>query len=228
MEFVGLDEVWSELSRRGIVETRGTDGEVELSIDVETGLDAARIGGGRGENARRPCILELGIGAQGEWAIDVDSEKAAATLEAILHKLHLAPIYLIPVARWRNIFDVVSFGLAKNAHWQDIEAQACLELNTRDALECGLRDFHTVREVVATLLIDSEDLSGTSSTVGSPTEKHNGLMIVATGQLIVARVCPRRPIRVEIASRKVADNVRDAANHFLAGRGETHLGDVRG
>jgi len=217
VEFVSFGEVWIELAHAGVVETsrdatplyRGSGAQAELVLGVAAD--------------QRASTLEVGPGAKGEHAIETTAEKAAATLEAVLHKLHLTPFYLVPVARWRGIFEIVSFALASNAHWQEVDSQASVELNTRDPLECGLRDLHTVRELLIALLV-SEDVplgSGASTNAGSGTatgrdhNSRNGLMLIATGQLIVATIAPHQAIRLEIGSATVAKNIRDAANHFL-------------
>lgn len=186
MEFVGFAEVWPELARNGIVEANRPEGERALDVD----------------QARSPSIMEIGPGAKGGAAVDVASEAAAATLEVVLHKLHLTPLFLVPFGAWRHVFDVVAFGLAKNAHWQEIDSQASVELNTRDPLVCEGRDLHTLRELVRTLMTDGESAS-------------SGLAVVATAQPMVAHVVPKRPIRIAFSNGRMASQALDAAQHFL-------------
>lgn len=195
MEFVGFGEVWPELKARGVVETHRDDVALELSIDP----------------SRHPVTLDLCPAAgtdaspSGSTRIPCPAERLAAALEAVLHKLRLAPLYIVPVGTWRSIFDIVTFGLAANEQWQEIDAQASVEQNTRDALVCGPRDFHTVRELVRVLLADGEPHAS------------QALTIIATGQALVARAEPKSPVRIVVASSAVADLVRDAAVHFLNG-----------
>ncbi|MFO0826885.1 MAG: hypothetical protein U0572_01955 [Phycisphaerales bacterium] len=194
MEFVELDEIWQDLARRGVVEMRRADVGVEMAVDATKRAAVVELAP-KGTSFRAPTTR-----------VEVPLDRIASTLEAILHKLHLSPVYLIPVVRWRNVFEVVSFGLAKNAHWQDIESQASVELNTRDAIECGQRDLHTLRDLVNTLLVDGDE---------GDLGVQQGLVLVATGQLVVARIAPHRPVHLEFESASVAQNACDAAHHFL-------------
>ncbi|MBL9147481.1 MAG: hypothetical protein JNM94_02190 [Phycisphaerae bacterium] len=187
MEFVEFAEAWPSLARRGITETRDAAAPGSLAIDP----------------TKSPTSLELGPGARGERAIDATVERAAAAFETICHKLHLTPLHVIPFGTWRPVFDVVSFGLAKNAQWQKIDSQASVELNTRDALVFEQRNLHTLRDLASTLLTDGESTSA-------------GVSVVATGQTMVAHLVPKHPIRITFASPQVADQARDAAQHFLS------------
>jgi hypothetical protein len=188
VEFVEFAEAWPSLSRRGIVETRDASVPGGLAIDP----------------SKPAATLLLGPGARGDRAIEAPFERAAAAFETICHKLHLTPLHVIPFGTWRAVFDVVSFGLAKNAQWQKIDSQASVELNTRDPLVFEQRNLHTLRDLACTLLADGESIGA-------------GVSVVATGQTMVAHLVPKQPIRITFASPQVADQARDAAQHFLAG-----------
>jgi hypothetical protein len=200
VEFVDIAEVRSELKARGVVESPNADGGFALAM----------------EEGRVPVVVELSptsmapgssdSGVEGRnHTVPCPNEHLAPTLETILHKLHLAPLHIFPRGTWRPILDRVSFGLASNEAWQEIDSQASLEQNTRDPLACGPRDLHTLRDLVRTLLDDGEADAGAS------------IAIVAAGQRLIAHVEPNRPIRIEIASAQVATQVRDAALHYLQG-----------
>ncbi|MBL9121128.1 MAG: hypothetical protein JNL80_14555 [Phycisphaerae bacterium] len=196
MEFVGFGEVWSELKARGVVERHRDEQALELGIDP----------------SRQPVCVLLGpegkpIRKAAASTIDIrcDLDHVPAALETVLHKLHLAPLYLIPVGRWREIFDVVSFGLAVHDAWQEIDSQASLQQNGRDPLVCGPRDLHMLREFLRVLIVEGE------------ADERQGITIAATGQLIVARVEPKRTVQIAVGSATVAGQLRDAAQHFLNG-----------
>ena len=193
MEFVALAEIWTELKGRGIVEEPRGSGDSLLTLDA----------------AKHPVVLDLGPERPGPgvaFAVPTPPDKSAAVLEAVLHKLRLAPLYLVPVTRWRNILDVVAFGLAGNEAWQEVDSQASVELNSRDALVCEMRDLHTLRELVRVLLQDGDHAEDGLS---------QALAIVATGQPLVAHVTPGRPVRLVVGNSLVAEQARDAARHFL-------------
>jgi hypothetical protein len=197
VEFVGLGEVWSQLKARGIIELSHDASALELGIDpIKQPVTVALGGVPSGVRLKRqePAIT-----------IDCPSEYVAATLETVLHKLHLAPLYLIPVRRWREIVDVIGFELSIYGAWQAIDSEFSLQQNTRDALECGPRDLHMLREIVRVLLTSAD------------ADDAQALTLIATGQVLVARVQPRAPIRILVGNAKVAEQLRDAARHYLAG-----------
>lgn len=202
MEFVDIAEVRSELKARGVVESPQAEGGIALVL--------APVNAHAGEDRRAPMIVELNASESAasdgaKHTVPCPVEHLAPTLETILHKLHLTPLYVFPRATWRPILDRVSFGLASNEAWQEIDSQASLEQNTRDPLACGPRDLHTLRELVRALLAEGEPGPGVS------------IAIVATGQRLIAHVEPGLPIRIEVAHPQVAEQVRDAAMHFLHG-----------
>ena len=50
---------------------------------------------------------------EGAEMVEVANDRMAEVTDAILHKLHHNQIILIPVGKWRSIFDAVAFSLAK-------------------------------------------------------------------------------------------------------------------
>lgn len=190
MEFVGFAEVWTELKARGLVERERGDRSLRLGIDP----------------GRHPVTVRLGGTPDGapDLCVPCDGERAAAALETALHKLHLASLYVIPIGRWREVFDALSFGLAAHDAWREIESQASLQQNGRDPLLCAPRDLHLLREMVRLLIVEGEPNAGQT------------ISIIATGQLLVADVEPQKPILVAVGSATVAQQIRDAAAHYLS------------
>lgn len=198
MEFVGFGDVRNELRSRGVVESQRSDGSIRLSIDAAKHPTSVLL-------ASPPAAASTAGCHRVGHCVECPAERAAAALETVLHKLHLAPLYIIPVGTWRPIFDVVSFDLASNEAWQEIDSQASIQQNTRDPLVCGPRDLHTLRELVRVLLANGEP------------DCLQALSVVATGHSIVAQIEAKRPIQIELANAQVAEQARDAAMHFLNG-----------
>ncbi|MDZ4754526.1 MAG: hypothetical protein SGJ11_08515 [Phycisphaerae bacterium] len=222
VEFVGLQEqwrpIWRDLKARGVMESQPDQPTTEWMLDPTKHAATLIIGPASSSSTHatqplqskaKPAHASAGSCTAPEiMHLDVPLERVAATLEVVLHNLHLAPLYLVPFGRWRNVFDVVSFALAENEHWQEIDAQAAVELNTRDALQCEPGDLHLLRDIVRVLLAD-----GDAGDVGA----EQGISIIAQGQALVARVRPKRPVEVHIGNARVAAQAHDAAMHF-AGR----------
>ncbi|MEY3024848.1 MAG: hypothetical protein RJA16_1674, partial [Planctomycetota bacterium] len=133
-----------------------------------------------------------------ERLLPVESSALAESLDHLLHKLHLAPVAAMPRARWRAILDAVGFSLAEHRGWQDLEAEATLVLNTRDALVCGPADLRTLRTVVEALLLDGQT-------------HDDGLVLIPTSASLLAEILPgpTPSIRIEVASAPMAASVRE-------------------
>ncbi|MEM7229672.1 MAG: hypothetical protein AAF432_12745 [Planctomycetota bacterium] len=123
-------------------------------------------------------------------------EQLAGTVEHVIHRLHLAEVVLVPVKKWRNVFDAVAFSLAANEDWQEVDAAATVELNTRDPLLCEAADYPLLVELVNALLQDAE----------SPEQ---GLFMVTTSMPLLIEVIPDGAIRVTIGSPQIADELVD-------------------
>jgi hypothetical protein len=190
VEFVVPSEVASSLRSRGLV----------LPSDAETGLAGF-------DHAKPSVEVRIGKGARGELAIDAPSGRVAQVLEIVLHKLRLAPIYLVPAAPWRNAFDLLREPLAEHERWMTIDAEAIVEQNTRDPLLVEPGDLHLLRDMIEALLAAPE-----------ADDALHGIAIVAPGPPVVAQVLPRSGVRLLVPTPDIARQACDAANHFLLGR----------
>ena len=119
-----------------------------------------------------------------------------AFIEQVIHRLNLTDVLLIPVGKWRHVFDAVAFSMAANEAWQEIDAAATVELNTRDPLLCGPADFQLVIELIRALLSDAE-------------EPEQGLMLTATALPVIVEIVPDGAIRLSIGNAALADEVMD-------------------
>ena len=140
------------------------------------------------------CAIEPLAGAE---TVEIASDRMSQAIDAILHKLHHNQIILIPVGKWRSIFDAVAFSLAQNEEWQAIDAAATVELNSRDPLLSDTGDLHLLCDLVKALMQDSE----------TPDQ---GLMVITAGVPLVMEIVPAGGIRMSFGNQAVAEEVAEA------------------
>lgn len=134
--------------------------------------------------------------ANGARVVTAKLDTLAGTIEHVIYRLHLAQIVLVPVGKWRNVFDAIAFSMASNEDWQEIDAAATVELNTRDPLLCDASDFPLLIELVNALLNDAE----------SPEQ---GLYMLTGGVPLLIEVIPNGAVNISIGSPQVADEIDD-------------------
>jgi hypothetical protein len=128
---------------------------------------------------------------------EIPEDKIADVVDHVLHKLHHSQMLLIPVGKWRSVFDVVAFSLAANEDWQRIDAAATVELNSRDPLLADTGDLNLLCDLAKALLADSE-------------KPDQGLMLIAVGQPVVMEIVPTGGIRLSFGNQAVADGLAEA------------------
>jgi hypothetical protein len=131
---------------------------------------------------------------KGARSVKVEKSRLPATLEHIFRALGLQQIAALPIGKWRKVFDAVAFSLANNHAWQEMDATATVELNTRDPLLCEAADRQLLLEIIDALLRDAE----------SPDQ---GLMLVATTSPVLVEVVPAGAVRITVGSQALADEV---------------------
>lgn len=198
MEFFEFDRAWRTLSSEDVVTITG---EAPASVDcLQIDYDERR--------AAHRTIFAAREGHEVDVAdaeiLDVPREKAGEVLEHILHKLHVEPVLILPIGRWRSVFDVLTPALADNEQWMDIDSEATIELNTRDPLLFKLRDLHLLRTVVENVLKHSETLD-------------QGISIAATQAPLLVEVEPAGGVLLTIGNEGLADEVRAVAQAFMEG-----------
>jgi hypothetical protein len=132
----------------------------------------------------------------GASIVPIEKDRLPQVLEHVIRVLHLNQVLLLPVGKWRKVFDAVAFSLAKNAAWQEVDASATVELNTRDPLLCQPGDVHTLIALVSALIRDAD----------SPAQ---GLLLVATTSPVLIEIVPDGAVRVSVGSQALADEVAD-------------------
>jgi len=126
----------------------------------------------------------------------VQRERLPQLVEHIIHLLHMEQVLLLPIGKWRKIFDAVAFSLADNEHWQEIDAAATVELNTRDPLLCEPADFHTLIALIEALLNDAEN-------------RDQGLMLVPTAAPVLIEIIPDGAVRIDLGNAVLADELNE-------------------
>ena len=196
MEFLEFDRAWRTLSEEDVVTLNGdAPADLEtLQIDYDERRDAHRT-----MFASKPDHESDVANAE---ILEIPRARAGEVLEHILHKLHFAPLLILPIGRWREIFDVVTPNLTDNEQWVAIDSEATVELNTRDPLICNPRDLHLLRTLVETILEHSETLD-------------QGVSIAAVQAPLLVEVEPSGGVLLTIGNEGLADEVRSVAQAFM-------------
>ncbi len=186
MEFVSYQELGDLLDDYEIEEIAADDDRVYLSMMDSEGVVRLHLA----------CAETKAQPHEGATVIAVEKERLPKMVAHILNLLHLNQVLLVPVGKWRKVFDAVAFSLASNEDWQDIDAAATVELNTRDPLLCEPADFHTLVALIEALLRDAE----------TPDQ---GLMLIATGAPVLVELVPDGAVRISLGSQVLADELAE-------------------
>jgi hypothetical protein len=191
VDFVGFDEAWKSLAPLNVIRLDASTDEV-----FRPGL----------EDSDELVIFDLCGTTPDADAIplQIPRERAADALEALIHKLHLAPLLLFPVGRWRSVFDAITFELAENEAWQEIESSSIVALNTHDPLMCEPGDLHLVHDIFATVL-------------DKGTTPEQGMTLAALGKPLVICAEPPDQLRIELGRESLAAEVRELLEPFSTG-----------
>ncbi len=189
MEFVSNEEVRELLREHGI---------------AQSGPGQAAATGDQAATTLRSDVAHYHIRCNGSGAkpvagakvIVAEKDKLADMFEHILHLLSLSQVVLLPVGKWRGVFDAVAFSLAEHEDWQEFDASVTVELNTRDPLVCDAADFHTLVELVRALLRDAE----------SPEQ---GVTVLCGNLPVLMEIVPDGAMRLSLGSQALADELAD-------------------
>ena len=184
MEFIAYDEAMELLREQGIQEVPAPENRICLELMQDEAVVHLHLA--CTESACKP--------RDGAVVLVMDKERLPHAVEQIIHKLRLNQVLLIPVAKWRQVFDAVAFSMADNEDWQAVDTAATVELNTRDPLLCEPGDFHMISELIKALLHDAD----------SPNQ---GLMITTIAAPFVVELVPDGAARISIGNPVLADEV---------------------
>lgn len=187
MEFVDYGEAMALLKEQGIREVKESGERVCLELTGDKDVVHLHL-------TTPGCQCEARDGAA---VVPVEEDKLADAVEEILGRLHSAQLLLLPVAKWRNVFDAVAFSMADNEDWQAVDTAATVELNTRDPLLCEPGDLHTVRALIRALFSDAD-------------RQDQGLVITTTTAPITVELVPGGAVRVSFGNPVLADEVAEA------------------
>ena len=195
MEFIGYDEVMGLLKGHGVKEAPEEEDRVYLKM--EDGKDVVHLHLACHESTEPP--------RDGASVVRVEKERLSTAVEQIIHKLHLNQVLLIPVCRWRKVFDAVAFSLAENEEWREMDATATVELNTRDPLLCEPGDFHTLNALMKVLINDADG-------------PDRGLTLTTTATPVTVEIVPDGAVRISVGNQVLADQVVEAFGTEEEGR----------
>jgi hypothetical protein len=184
VEFVHESEV-ADLLRENRLKEIG-DGPDHVYFEMDGGEDLVHL--------HLTCPESRAAPRNGAKTVPVDKADLPRIIEHIMHLLHFEQIVLVPVGKWRSIFDAVAFSLAANEDWQAMDATATVELNTRDPLFCEPGDFRTVVALIQALLTDAES-----------TEQ--GLMVIPTAAPVLIEIVPDGAVRISLGNPVLADEL---------------------
>ncbi len=184
MEFVDHGETIETLKEQGLREV--PDGEDRIGWALEESDNVVHLHLAFGESVCAPH--------EGADVVQVEKDQLPDAVEHLLHKLHLSQVLLIPVGKWRKVFDAVAFSLADNQEWQAVDTAATVVLNTRDPLLAEPVDFHTINALIRALLNDAEN-------------PDQGLMITTTTAPLMIEIVPDGAVRISIGDPVLADEV---------------------
>ena len=188
MEFISENEVYEVLREFGIERVTVNDDRVELQMHSDDSIVQFHLASKESQATPQ----------DGSEAITIEKERLSSVVEHMLHLMHVTQILLIPLGKWRSVFDAVAFSLAESEAWQAVDAAATVELNRRDPLLCEPADFSTINELLSALF---------SNDAESPDQ---GLMLVSSSAPILIEVIPDGALRVSIGNQVLADEVSEA------------------
>ena len=186
MEFVDYGDALELLKEQGIREVLDGDDRFGLELNEREGIVHMHLA----------CSESRTDPRGGVDVVSIEKDRLPGVVEHILHKLHLAQVLLIPVAKWRKVFDAVAFSMAENEEWRAVDTAATVALNTRDPLLCVPGDFHMIKALIKALLSDAD----------SPDQ---GLMITTTAAPVMVELVPDGAVRITVGNPALADEVAE-------------------
>jgi hypothetical protein len=114
-------------------------------------------------------------------------------------------VVVIPVGRWRHVFEAVAKPMSAHEHWREIDAAATVELNTRDPLSFEPAHHHLLRDLVSAVV----------SSGGGATQ---GVSVVAVGMRIVLEVLPDGQMIVFVGDAAMLPGVAAVIDHHSGPR----------
>jgi hypothetical protein len=167
-----------------VVEAERTDAVLRVALEETPGAEVVEVAA---DDHAHAAQLPSDV-------VRLPRDRMAELVERIVHKMHLTRVCVIPVGKWRQVFEAVAEGMAQNAKWRAVDSAANVELNTRDPLVVQPADHHTLRDLVAVLK------HGTHPT--------HGIAVAALGTPLVIEAMPAGELAVYAGKASIAAEVR--------------------
>jgi hypothetical protein len=188
LDFLTEQEISDVLAELGITSlTNGGDYVLMQMDDVHAVVKHCLDNGGC-----MPCG-----GGDDTVCINMTNEAMVQSLVSIIHKIHGGRTLVVPVGKWRSVFDVVAFSMAQDESWQEFDASATIKLNTRDPLLFESGDEHTLVQLITSLMNDGEDIE-------------QGVFLIPVGSPLLIHLQPSGPVKFWFGNSVLADEVQEA------------------
>jgi len=187
LDFLPEQEIDSLLLELGVLQDPVDENCVFMRMDEE-------------HTSAKHCLCNDGSPCESDAAthcFDMNTYKMVQSLVAAIHKTHGGRTLMIPVAKWRSVFDVVAFSMAGDESWQEFDASATIKLNTRDPLLFESGDEHTLIGLTTSLMNDGES-------------EEQGVFIIPVGVPMLVHLQPSGPVKFWFGTSALADEVRES------------------
>jgi hypothetical protein len=188
LDFLSEQEISDLLNELGVTTLTDGDGCVLLE------MDPSKVGA-------KHCLDNEGCmpcgGDEDTRCFDLSPEKMVCSVVGAIHRIHEGRTVVVPVGKWRSVFDAVAFSMAEDEPWQEFDASATIKLNTRDPLLFETGDEHTLVGLITALMNDGES-------------REQGVFIIPVGAPVLLHVQPGGPVRLWFGNSPLADEVCEA------------------
>lgn len=186
MDFLTEQEISDLLVELGVQLRQEGDTSVFMEIDS-------------GHTTAKHCLcndLNRCDGDVGTSCFEMNAETMITSITDAVNKIHEGRTLMIPVGKWRSMFDAVAFSMASDESWQEFDASATIKLNTRDPLLFESGDEQTLVELIKSLMTYGET-------------KEQGIFLIPVGAPLLIHVQPGGPVKFWFGNSALADEVRE-------------------
>lgn len=195
MDFAEHPSTWSRLRAQGVVSSESPGSGLHVDLDESTEVVAIDVAA---DDHPQAATLDAAIRR-------VPRSEFGPIVEGMVHKLRLPETAVIPVGRWRDVFEAVAGPMSVHPQWAEVDAAATVKLNTRDPLIFGPGNHHLLRDLVAAVAT-------------SGTRPAQGISVVAIGVRLVVEVLPCGQMIVLAGDEQLAHPVRAVIDHHSGRR----------
>jgi len=195
VEFLDYSDTIQQLSELGVRERE--DGERRRFHIVKTGQVAP--------SPQRILVgdpARLAEDEEAERKVEADPAKLPSILEALIGRVHLQEVVVVPVHSWKKVLEIALFSLGSSELWQEIDAEASLHQTSRDPLAVEPRAIELVTGLTKALQEHAD----------SPDED---LTIISTGAALLFEFGHDGVLRIWAPSAVMADEMMEAIQHTV-------------